>query len=193
MARAALWCAALSTSLVGATSVEAHALFGSGTRFLDGVLDLLRAPLAIAGCIGLAAAIAFSSNDRVLRMVGIAMLATCGCCFFSPLWRSMAAPVGCVATGLLAASGIQPPKLLGYVLALIAGASVGMAVEIEQPSWLTALGTGAALVAVTLWAIQCLESLPVGPLARRIVGAWMAATALLLGALALRAVFSIHG
>ena len=192
MARAALWCAAVSAALMGATPVEAHALFGSGTQLLDGVLNLLRAPLAIVGCVGFAAAIAYSSNDRVLRMVGIAMLATCGCCFFQPLWRTMAAPVGCVASGLLAASGIQPPKLLGYVLALIAGTSVGMAVELGPQSLLTALGTGAALVAVTLWAIQCLEWLPVGPLARRIVGAWMAAIALLLGALALRAVLSIH-
>ena len=99
----------------------------------------------------------------------------------------------CAASGLLAASGIHTgPSRRGTYWLNRRYSSVGMAVELGPQSLLTALGTGAVLVAVTLWAIECLEWLPVGPLARRIVGAWMAGICLLLGALALRAVLSIH-
>jgi hypothetical protein len=184
---------ALPTMLLLGGPVQADPLFGSGTQFLDGFLTLLQTPLAVTGCISLAAASALSLNDRVLKILAIAMLSACGCFYWSPGWRTMAAPIGCVVSGIIAAAGTQVPAPMAYTLAVLAGAGVGLSLEPRHASGLLLLGVGLGLIVATLWIIQIIEWVPANALVRRIVGAWMAATGLLLGALELRGALAIHG
>ena len=185
--------AALATMLFLSVPVQADPLFGSGAPLLDGLLALLRAPLAVTGCISLAAAIGLSPNERVLKAVAIATVSAWGCFYWSPEWRALAAPIGCVTSGIVAAVGRRVPAPMAYMLASLAGASIGLSPKPGQISGLLLLGVGWALIVATLWVIQIIEWLPGNALARRIVGAWMAATGLLLGALQFRGVLLLHG
>jgi hypothetical protein len=143
-------------------------------------------PLSMLAVIGLASALAHAHDRATAGAVLTAgLVAACSSCLLPPGWVR-AAPLGVMAAGLTAALLPRPPVLLSQLIGIAAGFSVGIAAAPEEPSLLVALGVG--LVTLVL-----LEGLAQGyqiinryvPLARRVVGAWIAAIALLLGALAL--------
>jgi hypothetical protein len=55
------------------------------------------------------------------------------------------------------------------------------------------LGVAVAMISLSLWGVEAfIRTRRFVPLARRVIGAWMAAIALLLGALALKALLATH-
>lgn len=117
-----------------------------------------------------------------LWVIASAALATLTGDTFSAL-----APAGAGVVGSLAAADIKPGGLALRILSVIAGAAIAVGAKVDNPG---IIASGGVVVAVfaglygTLLIFEALESR--FPLARRIVGAWVAAIGLLLGALALR-------
>jgi hypothetical protein len=181
-ARAAI--AALAP-LVLASPAHAHSAFGNVTPFWSGVLHTAVSPLALAALIGFAAALAPAQKPRVFPNLVAAMAAA-----FAASWLGQTiaalAPTGAIIVGLIGALDVGRTRIAGFVIGVSAGFSVGLAAEVDRPTLVAGLGVASAVFFVGGAAYAVFDKIEerLQP-ARRIVGAWVAATALLLGALAL--------
>jgi hypothetical protein len=181
---------ALSTifGLLIATPACAHEVFGvTAAPFWTGALHLVTAPLGIAAIVGLAAAISFAPRETSAWSALVAGLTS----FAAALWASpsiaSAAPAGIIVAGLCAALGLDPSRWMALVLGALAGFAAGSAAQLDVRAVSGALGVAVVMMSATLWGVEAFAyGRNVLPLARRVVGAWMAAIALLLGALAIK-------
>jgi hypothetical protein len=76
---------------------------------------------------------------------------------------------------------------------LLAGLAAGAASDLDNPSWQGVIGIAGVMLFVTISAPAALDDMArlawlknILPIARRILGSWVAAIGLLLGALAIR-------
>jgi hydrogenase/urease accessory protein HupE len=89
--------------------------------------------------------------------------------------------------------GLEPSRLFGILLGVLAGFAAGAAAQLDVVAVSACLGVAVAMISLSLWGIEAfIHTRRFVPLARRVIGAWMAAIALLLGALALRTLFTTH-
>ena len=95
--------------------------------------------------------------------------------------------------GLTATAGLKPSRLGVVLLSLLAGLAAGAASDLDTPSWQGVIGIAGVMLFVTISALAALADLAhlawlktVLPIGRRILGSWIAAIGLLLGALAIR-------
>lgn len=177
--------ALLAALLMVAPAAQAHSSTGT-LPVLFGMVHVVVSPLSVLAIIGLGSALAHA-HDRATAgaVVTAGLVAACASALLPASWVRTA-PIGVIAAGLTAALLPRPPVLVSQLVGAAAGFSVGIAAAPDEPGLLVSLGVG--LVTLVL-----LEGLAQGylivnryvPLARRVVGAWMAAIALLLGALAL--------
>ena len=79
---------------------------------------------------------------------------------------------------------------LALVLAVLAGLAAGLAADLEQPRWQDLVGMAVTVMIAAFWLLAVSDNLNTSgrfsallPVARRVLGSWVAAMALLLGAL----------
>ncbi len=97
------------------------------------------------------------------------------------------------AVGLLAVSGVSPAPWLVWLATACAGFAAGVAADLDTLTWQPvagACGTLGLMLVVLLAGCEDLYGVArlqkVLPIARRVLGSWVAALGLLLGALAMR-------
>ena len=103
----------------------------------------------------------------------------------------VAAPAAVVVIGLSAVAGLKPSTGFAWILAVFAGLAAGLAADLEQPRWQDLAGMAVTVLIATFWLLAVSDNMnrssqlqSVLPIARRVLGSWVAAIALLLGALA---------
>jgi hypothetical protein len=181
---------------------HAHAMFGSAAPFWSGVLHFFVTPLALAAAIGLMAVLAGSTERVIFWAVSSAALAT----FFAadflvaaglPISLQIAVPVAVAAVGLFAVTGANPTLWPACVIAVIGGVAAGIASGADARDWGGSLGAALVMLVLISWGATALVRLQTSrklaaiiPIARRVLGAWIAAIALLAAALSLLSINS---
>lgn len=185
----------LAALVLAAMPVHAHAIFGSAAPFWSGALHFLVAPLAlaaVAGCIVALAGIAERDAFHAMMVAGAGA-------FVGAEWSQappLLVPLGVAMVGLVAASGSMPSRWAACALAAVAGACAGAAVAADTQDWGGSLGAALAMLVLASWGVAALMHLQrrggfaaaggwlrITVLARRVIGAWIAAIALLVAAL----------
>jgi hypothetical protein len=176
------------------TPAHAHNVFGlNAAPFWLGALHLLVAPLGIAAIVALAAAVPFSSGETIIGAAAAAGAAAFATALWVPANIAVAGPIGIIVAGICAAFGIEPSRWLGILLGVLTGFAAGAAAQLDVPAISASLGVAVAMTSVSLWGMEAfIHTKRLVPLARRVIGAWMAAIALLLGALAIRLLVVPH-
>jgi hypothetical protein len=174
--------------LVMAAPANAHEVFGvTAAPFWMGALHLVTAPLGIAAIIGLAAAISFAPRETVAWSSILAGITAFAAAMWTTPSVAAAAPIGIIVAGLFAALGFDPARWMGLTLGALGGFAAGSAAQLDVRAISGALGVAVVVMSATLWAVEAFAyGRTVLPLARRVIGAWVAAIALLLGALAIK-------
>ena len=152
---------------------------------------MLTSPLSLAALIGLALVLFGIKEPASFIAAALASAAAA----LATLWLvhipPVAAPAAVVVIGLGAVAAWKPSTGWAFVLAALAGLAAGSAAELEQPRWQDLAGMAVTVLIATFWLLATAENLnqssrlqTVLPIARRVLGSWVAAIALLLGALA---------
>lgn len=171
----------------------AHDAFGNGKSVWTGALHLLTSPLAVAALVGLVLAL-FGVQERMsVVAAGCAAAASALAGAVPTQIPVFAVPAAVVVLGLSAAAGLKPSKTATVLLSLLAGMAAGAASDLDNPSWQGVIGIAGVMLIVTISALAAFEDLSrltwlqnILPIGRRILGSWVAAIGLLLGALAIR-------
>ena len=164
----------------------AHDAFGNVAPFWSGALHILVSPLSMATLLATGAVLATIKYATAERC-GLMVMASAGLVALTGDTLSAFAPVGAIAAGLIAATGFKPEGLPLQVLCILAGSSIAAAASVDKPDLLTSAGVILIVFAALLGALLVFEALEQKlPLARRVIGAWVAAIGLLLAALSLR-------
>jgi hypothetical protein len=178
----ALWCA----------PAFAHANPGDIAPFWAGALHLLVTPLALAALLALACALlalAEAEQFRLALLAGLLVAAlSAGLALWPPLLASgtLLAAASALVPALTAAFAVPVSRFVAMVLAGAAALAVSLCIAPEPGAWAAASGGGACVIVVLLWLQEGIRRLSRRlPLAPRVLGAWAAAIAVLLGALEL--------
>ena len=188
------WTATLAlagTALFSSSSAWAHGVFGLETSVWTASYHLLTSPLSLAALIGLALVLFGIREPASFIAAALASAAA----VLATLWLvhipPVAAPAAVVVIGLSAVAAWKPSTGSAFVLAALGGLAAGSAAELEQPRWQDLAGMAVTVLIATFWLLATAENLnqsgrlrSVLPIARRVLGSWVAAIALLLGALA---------
>ncbi len=156
-------------------------------------MHLLTSPLAVAATAGLVLAL-LGIQERMSLVAAVCAAATSALAAAVPTQiPAFAVPAAVVVLGLIAAAGLQPSRPGTVLLSSLAGLAAGTASDLDTPSWQGVIGVAGVMLFVTVSALAALDDLArlawlknVLPIARRILGSWVAAIGLLLGALAIR-------
>lgn len=183
----------LTVGLLYSCPVLAHDAFGNGKSVWTGALHLLTSPLAVAALAGLVLAL-FGVQERMsLVAAGCAAAASALAGAVPAQIPAFAVPAAVVVLGLSAAAGLKPSKTSTVLLSLLAGMAAGAASDLDNPSWQGVIGIAGVMLIITIGALAAFEDLirlawlqNLLPVGRRILGSWVAAIGLLLGALAIR-------
>lgn len=188
--------ALLAIALFSAGPAWAHGGLGDGQSIWSGALHLLTSPLSLAALAGLTAALFGCREKMVLPAAALAGLAAGVAAAlvprFSPAFSALVAPALVVLTGLFAVAALKPGNAGIFLLSLLAGLAAGVASGLDTPGWQGVIGVagsvtlliGCALAAAhDMLAVRRIGALV--PVARRVLGAWVAAIGLLTGALAI--------
>ena len=183
----------VATALLCCSPAWAHDAFGNGKSVWTGALHLLTSPLAVAATAGLVLAL-LGIQERMSLVAAVCAAATSALAAAVPTQiPAFAVPAAVVVLGLIAAAGLQPSRPGTVLLSSLAGLAAGTASDLDTPSWQGVIGVAGVMLFVTVSALAALDDLArlawlknVLPIARRILGSWVAAIGLLLGALAIR-------
>ena len=192
--------ALLALSLLCASPVWAHGGDGGGKPVLSGAMHLLTSPLSLAALIGLVVALA-GLPERQSLVAGFCAAAASAVAaalpaFTAPLPPSIA-PAAVVVIGLTSLLALKPSTTGAVLLSLLAGMAAGHAADLDTPHWQGIAGIAGVVLFTVLSALGGSEDLArllttkmlwlkkALPIARRVVGSWLAAIGLLLCALAL--------
>ena len=183
----------LTVGLLYSCPALAHDAFGNGKSVWTGALHLLTSPLAVAALAGLVLAL-FGVQERMsLVAAGCAAAASALAGAVPAQIPAFAVPAAVVVLGLSAAAGLKPSKTSTVLLSLLAGMAAGAASDLDNPSWQGVIGIAGVMLIITIGALAAFEDLirlawlqNLLPVGRRILGSWVAAIGLLLGALAIR-------
>lgn len=192
--------ALLALGFLCASPVWAHGGDGGGKPALSGVMHLLTSPLSLAALIGLCVALA-GLPERLSLIAGVCAAAASAAAaalpaFAAPLAPS-AAPAAVVVIGLTSVLALKPSATGAVLLSLLAGMAAGHAADLDTPHWQGIAGIAGVVLFIVLSVLGGSEDLArmlktkmlwlknALPIARRVVGSWLAAIGLLLTALAL--------
>ena len=189
--RQAVALALAGAALLGCRNAWAHGAFGADTSIWTASYHLFTSPLSLAALIGLALVL-FGIREPASFIAAALASATAA---LATLWLvhipPVAAPAAVVVIGLGAVVAWKPSTGVAFALAALAGLAAGSAAALEQPRWQDLAGMAATVLIATFWLLATAENLnqsgrlqTVLPMARRVLGSWVAAIALLLGALA---------
>ena len=183
----------VANGLFYSNAALAHDAFGNDKSVWTGALHLLTSPLAVAAMVGLVLAL-FGVHERMSLVAAVCAAATSALAAAVPTQiPAFAVPAAVVVLGLSATAGLKPSRLGTVLLSLLAGLAAGTASDLDNPSWQGVIGIAGVMLFVTISALAALDDMTrlpsltnVLPIARRILGSWVAAIGLLLGALAIR-------
>ena len=180
--------AALSSS----ASAWAHGNFGADTSIWTASAHLFTSPLSLAALIGLALVLFGIREPLSVLAAALAAAAAVVAAAFSAHIPAVVAPAAVVVIGLSAVAGWRPSAAFSLLLALLAGLAAGTAADLEQPRWQELTGMAVTVMISAFWLLAVSDNLnrsgrfqTLIPIARRVLGSWVAAIALLLGALTL--------
>lgn len=180
--------AALSSS----ASAWAHGNFGADTSIWTASAHLFTSPLSLAALIGLALVLFGIREPLSVFAAALAAAAAVVACALVTHIPAVVAPAAVVVIGLSAVAGWRPSAVFSLLLALLAGLAAGAAADMEQPRWQELTGMAVTVMISAFWLLALSDNLnrsgrlqTLIPLGRRILGSWVTAIALLLGALAL--------
>ncbi len=177
-----------SLGLLLAPAAIAHANLNELSPFWAGALHVILTPLAMAVLVGLAAATVAGSEALQFEVAVICAAAAAAVAMLAPARLVPGAPLGAVLVGLAAALAWTPGRRGAGLLAIAAATTIGLATRPESREVSEALGSGTASGLLALWLFDGLRRLATrAPSVRRVLGAWVAALALLLGVLAVTA------
>lgn len=183
----------LAIGLLYSHPALAHDAFGNAKSVWTGALHLLTSPLAVAALVGLVLALFGVAERMSLVAAGCAAVASALAGAVPAHIPAFVVPAAVVILGLSAAAGLKPSKPAAVLLSLLAGLAAGAASDLDNPSWQGVIGIAGVVLFVTISALAAFEDLvrltwlqQALPIGRRILGSWVAAIGLLLGALAIR-------
>ncbi|MDB5931880.1 MAG: hypothetical protein JWR60_3587 [Polaromonas sp.] len=178
-------------ALGGCGSAWAHGIAGATASIWTAPHHLLTSPLSLAALIGLALVLFGIREPASFIAAALAGAAATLATALLPQLPGVLAPAGVVVIGLAAVAAWKPSTGFAFVLAVLAGLAAGSAAELEQARWQELAGIGITVLVAAFWLLASAENLshsarlqPVLPLARRVLGSWITAIGLLLGALA---------
>ena len=189
----ALWC----------SPALAHGTISDQKSLWIGALHVVTSPLSLAALVGLILSTSGAKDPWPMVLATLAGLGTAAAALYVafpglagllPYWTTHAA---LVLLGLVAASGVRPQGVPGMVfaglLALCGGLAAGQAADMDVPSWAGAAGAGLTIGFGLFLGMTALDDLEkatrlraITVLARRIMGSWVSAIGLLMGALAIK-------
>jgi hypothetical protein len=181
----------LVAGLVCCGPVWAHGGLGDAKSIWGGAQHFLTSPLSLAALLGLAAAL-FGTTERVFfPAIVLAGVCAAGAAALAGGLPSAAAPAAIVLIGLAAVAGWTPTRAAALALAVVGGSAAGLAADLDARSWQGSIGVAAALMLPLFGALAASEDLiklprlaAILPIARRVLGSWVAAMGLLMTALA---------
>lgn len=192
--RALMRMAALAAGLSCSSLAWAHGAFGESSSMWSGVFQLLTSPLALAALVGVAVAGAGVRDPWSPAAAGVAGVAAALAATWPALFATWMAPASVVPIGLAAVAALRPAPLIVMVLAVCGGLAAGRAADLDEVSTAGVAGVGASSAILVVLLLVFIDDLAkfqrlraVVPIARRVLGSWVAAIALLLVALSLRA------
>jgi hydrogenase/urease accessory protein HupE len=166
----------------------AHASLEAVPTFWSGALHVLVTPLAVATIIGLGAALVRASDRATVTGIAAAAGAAAAVGWLALPLPAGPAAAGAAVVGLAAALAGRLPLAAAALLGLLAGATAGTSAGSQTQAVAPALGAAFAAALICVAIVEIAARLPrTLQLAPRILGAWVAAIGLLMGALALRA------
>lgn len=173
-----------------AAPASAHANFGELAPFWAGALHVLVTPLALAALLALGCALVAmteASQFRLALLTGVLVALLSGVIALLAPTVPAAALIAAGATllpGLAAASGAPAERGVAALLVVAASLAISLSAAPEPGAWVAALGAGLCVLLLLLWLQEGVRRLAQRlPLAPRVLGAWVAAIAMLLGAL----------
>lgn len=179
-------------ALSGSASAWAHGNFGADTSIWTATAHLFTSPLSLAALIGLALVLFGIREPLSVLAAALAATAAVLATLLSTHIPAVVAPAAVVVIGLSAVAGWRPSAAFSLLLAALAGVAAGSAADLEQPRWQELTGMAVTVMITAFWLLALADNLnrsgrfqTLIPLARRVLGSWVAAIALLLGALAL--------
>lgn len=175
--------------------VRAHDAFGDLGPFFGSLLHPLADPLQAALLAGTAAYLAGRRLDAVRRALPVFAAALVSAQVALALVPEVEVPTLLVAATalLIGAAAIVPdqslPRWFGLILVAVAGALAGLAPgALPQASALQSFFgnlLGVAMLTILLWSAFDAAARRLSPLAPRVVGSWVAAIAIIVGAFAI--------
>lgn len=178
--------------LCGPGSAAAHGVFGSETSIWLASFHVVTSPLALAALLGLVALLFGLQEPLSFYVSGIAAAAAVLATVLLPQLPPLLAPLVVLVMGLAAVLAWKPPAAAALLMAALAGLAAGLAAGIEAPRWLDLLFLALTIAVGSFWLLATAENLNrmprlqhIIPIARRVIGSWVAALALLLCALQL--------
>ena len=186
---ASLWFLVIGLACCG--PVWAHGGLGDAKSIWGGAQHFFTSPLSLAALLGLAAAF-FGTSERVF-FPSIVLAGGCagGAAALAGSLPAAAAPAALVAVGLAAVAGWTPSRTAALALAVLGGTAAGLAADLDARSWQGSIGVAAAMMLPLFAALAASEDLiklprlaAIFPIARRVLGSWVAAMGLLMTALA---------
>ena len=179
-------------ALSGSASAWAHGNFGADTSIWTASAHLFTSPLSLAALIGLALVLFGIREPLSVFAAALAAAAAVLATLFSAHIPSVTASAAVVVIGLSAVAGWRPSAAFSMLLALLAGLAAGSAADLEQPRWQELIGMAVTVMVCAFWLLAVSDNLSRSgrfqaliSIGRRVLGSWVAAIALLLGALAL--------
>ncbi len=181
----------LALALLCGPSAWAHGGLTGSKSLWGGISHFLTSPLSLAAMVGLLVALFAISQRLSLAATTLAGVAAGIASAFSGDVPAYLAPGAVTMVGLCALAGWRLPAPAVLLLAVLAGIAGGLAAELDAPSLPGGIGVGGVevfIVGCLLAAAHDVAALvrlrTVLPIARRVVGSWVAAMGLLMTTLA---------
>ena len=185
--------AGLAAGLLSSSIAWAHGAFGESSSMWSGVFHLLTSPLALAALVGVALAGAGVRDPWSPAAAGVAGVAAALAAAYPALFAAWLAPAAVVPIGLAAVAALRPTPLVVMVLAACGGLAAGRAADLDEVSTAGVAGVAASSAVVLVLLLVSIDDVAkvrwlraVVPVAKRVLGSWVAAIALLLVALSAR-------
>jgi len=183
--------AIIAVCLLCCVPAWAHGGLKGASAILDGAFHILTSPLSVAAILGTAAILAGTHLRFSLPITLIAAFFAATAFLAAGYLPTYTPPLIIGILGLLGLSGWQPPAIVAFIIAAVAGFSGGLAAELDKPTALTIIGVLMIEVIALEGIFTAYQDIaeirliaPVLRVAKRVLGSWVAAIGLLMTALA---------
>ena len=175
------------------TVAWAHGELGGGQGILSGLAHFVSSPISLASFVGLVAVVYVVEEERVSAIVIAAAVSAGLSSFLAGSGPAYVAPIVTALVGLTAVAALKPSNTAAILMAIACGSASGLAADLDPPTIARAVGVSIAQAGLLISALYTLPELDrvrklqsVLPIARRVIGSWVAAIGLLMAALAIQ-------